>query len=374
MKRTKNCTVCVRLFALGFMIALFVITGCKDELKPKPPQAVKAMQITSPDDIAQRTFPGRAAAGKEVNLSFRVSGILDEFPVNPGDKVKAGDILASLDTNDFIVRLNSARSVLNGAEAAYARAEADFNRLSRARKEDPGAVSQRAVDAGRAARDETRAAVSAAKANVQTLADRLSYTRLQAPFDGEIVATYVKNFENIVAKQPILRLLDPSSIEMTLAIPENLIGYVRYITDIKVTFDNLPGVSIAGHITEIGRESSQSTHTYPLTITMAQPENGEIIPGMAGEASIQAKLPEQKRSGIHVPSTALFAGTDATKSYVWIVSEDTLERRQVEVGALTGSGMTVLAGLNQGEWIVSAGVSSLTEGQKVRIINKGEAP
>ena len=184
-----------------------------------------------------------------------------------------------IDPNDFQVRLNNASSVLKAAQASYRRAEADFKRLSKARKEDSGAVSQRAVDLALAARDEARAAVSAAEANAQTMRDRLGYTRLMAPFSGEIVETYVENFETVIATQPILRLLDPSRIEMTLAVPESLIGNVGYVTDIQVTFDALPNVQVPATISEIGREASQSTRTFPVTISMAQPQGGKLLPG-----------------------------------------------------------------------------------------------
>lgn len=373
MKRKTDLFASIPGLTGGLIITLLLIIGCAEEPKPKPAQAVKAFQITDPGEFAKRTFPGRAAAGQEVNLSFRVSGPLTKLLVNPGDSVKTGDVLARIDPNDFNVRLNHARSVLKAAQAGYQRAEADYQRLSKARKEDPGAVSQRAVDLGLAARDQARSAVTASEANTQTMQDRLNYTRLKAPFSGEIVETYVENYETVIAKQPILRLLNPSRIEMILAVPENLIGYVDYVTDISVRFDALPNIEVPATISEIGREASQATHTFPLTITMAQPDGGKLLPGMAGEASIQARLPEKERTAIQVPPSALFAGTDSKTSYVWIIENNTVSRRQVEIGALSGSGVMVNTGLNPGEWIVAAGVYALTDGQKIRVINKGGA-
>lgn len=375
MKRSLQSTTMIRGLTSVLVVTLLLLAGCAEEpTKPKPAQAVKAMQVSGPNDLAERTFPGRAAAGQEVNMSFRVSGPLIELPVNKGDSVKAGDLLARIDPNDFQVRLNNASSMLSAAQASYRQAEADFKRLSKARKEDPGAVSQRAVDQGLAARDEARSAIAGAQADTQTMRDRLGYTRLTAPFSGEIVETYVENFETVVAKQTILRLLDPSSIEMTVSVPENLIGYADYVTDIRVRFDALPNVEVPAVISEIGREASQATHTYPLTITMEQPpEGGKILPGMAGEAAFQVKVPESEKTGIHVPSTALFAGTDTQRSYVWIIESDAVQRREVKTGALAENGVLVTGGLNPGEWIVAAGVQALTDGQKVRVINKGDA-
>ncbi|MGI9249154.1 MAG: efflux RND transporter periplasmic adaptor subunit, partial [Woeseiaceae bacterium] len=259
------------------------------------------------------------------------------------------------------------------AQATFRRADADYNRLRSAQQEDAGATSQRAVDLALAARDAARAGVSSAEATTQTARDRLSYTSLAAPFDGEVVETYVENFETVVALQPILRLLDSSSIEMTLAIPENLIGYADFVTNISVTFDALPGVEIPATISEIGSEASQATHTYPLTIAMDQPDGAEVLPGMAGQAAIQADLPETAETGVHVPPTALFAGTNTEQSYVWIIANDVVTRREVQLGELTTTGVLVTGGLNPGDLIVAAGVSVLNEGQSVTVIDVGEA-
>ena len=309
---------------------------------------------------------------QEANLSFRVSGPLVELPVKVGDSVKAGAIVARIDPNDFEVALKNAQAVLTAAEAAARRAAADYQRLYNAQQEDPGATSQRAVDRALAARDETRAAVSSAGATVQTAQDRLGYTRLLAPFDGDVVETYVENYETVTALKPIVRLIDNSGIEMTLSIPENLIGYADFITDVSVTFDALPGVEAPATVSEIGSEASQATRTYPLTIVMQQPPNAEILPGMAGQAKIQAQLPETAETGLHVPPTALFAGTDTERSYVWVIENDAVTRREVQTGGLTTTGVLITGGLNPGELIVAAGASALVEGQSVRIIDVGE--
>ena len=284
-------------------------------------------------------------------------------------------MLALIDPNDFQVRLNNAMSLSKAAHASYRRAEADFKRLSKARKEDPGAVSQRAVDLALATRDEAQAAVASADSNARTMRDRLGYARLAAPFGGEIVKTYVDNFETVVAKQPILRLLDSTIIEMTVSVPENLIGYTDYVTNIRVRFDALPGVEVPVVISKIRHEASQATHTFPLTIAMDQPPgDAKILPGMAGEAVFHGKLPEGAKTSIHVPPTALLAGTDTQRSYVWIIESDAVQRREVETGALTENGVLVTSGLKPGEWIVAAGAAFLAEGQKVRVINRGETP
>ncbi len=371
MKRSAQ-SLTGRLVGL-LALAPILLVGCAEEAPPKPPKPVKALHISDPDALSEGSFPGLAAAAQEANMSFRVSGPLVELPVKVGDEVEAGAVVARIDPNDFQVVLTNAESLLSAAQATFRRAEADYDRLIRVQQEDPGATSQRAVDLALAARDAARAGVSSAQATSQTARDRLGYTSLTAPFDGAVVETYVENFETVVALQPILRIVNSSDIEMTLSIPENLIGYADFVTNVSVTFDALPGVEVPATISEIGGEASQATRTYPLTIAMEQPDGAEILPGMAGQARILARLPEAVESGVHVPPTALFAGTDTEHSYVWVIENDVVMRREVQTGALTTTGVLITGGLKPDELIVAAGVSVLVDGQSVRVLDVGEA-
>ncbi len=333
-----------------------------------------AIRIADPSDMAKRTFPGRAKATQEVNMSFRVSGPLIDFPVDVGDQVKKGDVVCRMDPRDFETVLGTAEGQLAQSQAILTRAQADFNRVTNIYKQDPGAISQVSIDGARQRRDSARAKVKSLQATVATAKDQYRYTWLRAPFDGVVVETYVENFETVVAKQPILRILDPSRIEFVISVPESLISFTPYVEEIKVTFDALPGIEIPATIKEVGREATQATRTYPVTLLMDQPADAEILPGMAGQAVGVARLPEQsKHVGMEIPATAVFSGSDK-KSYVWIVNETskTLSRREVEIGSLSRFGMRVNAGLTPGEWIVIKGVNSVQEGEEVRILDASE--
>ncbi len=140
------------------------------------------------------------------------------------------------------------------------------------------------------------------------------------------------------------------------------------MTSVQVTFDALPGIEVPATIKEIGREATQATRTYPVTLSMTQPEGAEILSGMAGEAAIEADLPQEAREvGIQIPATAVFTGADPSQSFVWVIDEasNTLVRREVETGRLSEFGVLIRNGLQAGDWIVVAGVSALDEGDEV---------
>jgi len=352
--------------------------GC-DAAEPepaKPPRLVKAMRVLDASSFSTSAFPGRADPGREVNLSFRVPGPLIEISVKVGDRVSTGDIVARVDPKDFESALEAAEGELQMAQARATRAEADLKRLESTFRQDPGATSQMAIDRARQVRDSSVAGVRVVEGTSKFVRDQLRYTSLAAPFDGEVVETYVENFETILPRQPILRIVDTSRIEFVVSVPESLIGYAPYVTRAVVTFDALPGVSVFAEISEIGREATRATRTYPVTLMMDQPTNAKILPGMAGEAIIQADLPEGSRElGIQIAATAIFTADDPTKSYVWVVdpTTSTLERREVGTGELSKSGVLIRSGLRSGDQVVIAGVNLLSEGEKVVVLgDKGQ--
>ena len=286
---------------------------------------IRTFQIPSPGQFSQESFPGRAKATQEVDLAFRVSGPLITRPVDVGDSVKVGDIVARIDPRDFQIAVNSAQGKLDNARAAAARAASEYKRELNIYKEDPGATSQTAVDRKKEARDKARANIRSFAADLDGAKDQLSYTYLKAPFDGNVVKTYVENFENVQAKQPIVRILDDSSIEMVVNIPESLISIAPHVEEVKVVFDPFPNIELSAKIKEIGTEASATTRTYPVTLIMPQPENVKILPGMAGKASGTPPENLQKDGvGIEIPVTSVFTDAESGSTLVWVVDKDSL--------------------------------------------------
>jgi RND family efflux transporter MFP subunit len=358
----------------SILIAVFSlsINGCsKEEAEKKQViRPIRTFQIPSPYQFSERNFPGQAKATQEVDLAFRVAGPLVEFPVKVGDVVKTGDIVARVDPRDFEVNVQSAQGQLDNAKAASRRAASEYQRELNILKQDPGATSQTAVDRKREQRDKEIANIKSFEAGLESAKDQLQYTYLTAPFDGNVVKTYVENFENVQAKQSILRILDDSSIEMVVNISESLISLAPHVENIKVVFDTFTDTEIPAQVKEIGTEASSTTRTYPVTLIMDQPEGIKILPGMAGKAS--GTLPKsmtQQNFGIEIPVSAIFTDEASGNTFVWVVDETgpTVDKRPVEVGKIVDRGIRILSGLKEAEIIASAGVHYLFEGQKVKL-------
>lgn len=332
---------------------------------------VRAVQLGDPSAFARRWFSGRARATQEIDLSFRVAGPLIEFPVDVGDTVQKGDLIARIDRSTFSADVNKARAELQRALAEAANADAQLKRQRTVTEK--GFESEARLDEFIAAAGVARAAVEAHRASLQRAELDLGYTELKAPFTGEIVSTYVENFQDVRDKQPIARLVDSSRIEMVVNVPETLISYARLVDDIEVIFDPFPELVIQAKIKEIGAEASETTRTYPITLIMDQPDGAAVLPGMAGKASGKGRPPpEVAEEGLVVPDTAVFMPPDDTKTCVWVFDPEAgvVHRREIRTGNITRFGLAVLDGVAPGEWVVTAGVHNLQEGQKVRLLEE----
>ena len=341
--------------AIGLVLSTLFCAGCGgDEEKPAIVRPVRAVQVQTASAFDERWFPGRAKATQEVNLGFEVPGQLIDLPVNLGDEVAEGQVLARLDPRDYENALAAAKALRDDAKAQFERMEIAIK---------TNAVSRQDYDTARAAYD-------AAEARFKIREKAVEDTVIRAKFTGTIAATYVENFQNVLAKRPILRLLDTSKVEMWVNIPESLISFAPHLKDIRVRFDVFPDREIPARLKEVGTEASMTTRTYPVNLVMDQPEDIKILPGMAGKANGQIDLPETPQA-FEVPLSSL-ATSDNQESSVWVIEESTgtVRRRAVEVEQTTARGVLV-KGLRAGEWVATAGASSLEDGQKVRILGAG---
>ncbi|MCB1135892.1 MAG: efflux RND transporter periplasmic adaptor subunit [Chlamydiia bacterium] len=355
--------------ALLFGLCL-TLSACQDTTStPQSIRPVRVAEAVQLGDQLVQSFPGLAAATQEINLSFQVNGPLIERPAQVGTDVIQDQVLARIDPKDYVLRVKAAEGQLAQAEAALRRSKNDYDRIVRIQTEDPGATTEKAVDQARQNLDSAQAVVLSAAADLEVANNQLDYTTLRAPFGGKITATFVDNYQTVQAKQEILRLLDTSKIEMTIYVPESSMPLMTGKNSIQATFDLYPNRSIEAAIKELGTEASSVTRTYPITLIMEPPADITIFPGMAGKAVLKAPKPDGSAVGVQVPASAV-ASDKYGRDYVWVVDRRANEvlRRYVTLGSLQDNGLTVSEGVQAGEWVVTAGVHYLHEGQKVEVM------
>jgi multidrug efflux system membrane fusion protein len=339
---------------------LLSLAGCggSEEATEQAPVArpVKIMTVGGLDGGGVVTFPGRVAAGEQVDLAFRVGGPLIELPVQEGEQVSKGQVVASIDPRDFQILVNS-------AQAQFDKAEADIERLSALYEKD--AASKAQLDQVRATRDVARAALDDAQAD-------LGDTHLRAPFSARVGEVFTENFQDVQRKQPILSLVGIDTIEIQVDLPESIVARFRAQDKGKgeafARFDAAPGREFPLEMTELAAQADPQTQTYQATLVMPQPEGVNIFPGMTAEVVGRLPATEETRQAIVVPAVAV-AASDSGSAYVWVVDQETMlvHRREVTTGDLVGTDeIRITEGLASGELIAVSAVSTLREDMPVR--------
>ncbi len=366
-------------------LALLVVALCAAPAFPStqaqlPP--VRVLRLTSARNETQYHYFGTVQGSQRVDLSFRVAGPLIEFPIEMGSYMKKGDLIGRIDPRDFKTQVSEAQSQLSEAQAKYTQAQNDFKRYEELYKKK--VVSESQYDRYKTSFDVANSAVKTAEANLTAAQHALADTELRAPFNGVIVARMAENFQNVQAKQSVVSLQNLESLEIVFNIPEEDIANIgvrntptkesldaqKISIAFEVTLDALPGQTFEASFKEVGAQSDSRTRTYPVTITMQQPESARVLPGMA--VSVTTRLSgsdEANDQKFYVPMSAV-TGDMAQNVWVWRCSEEgDLEKVPVTPGDFRGDRIQVSGNLNPGDLIVTAGARGLVEGQKVAIVD-----
>lgn len=357
MKVSKNMNESDRLLRfVACMLPVLILASCSEGEAPEPPPVVRPVKMLVVGGVAsgEFNFPGTVQAAERSVLSFRVAGRLMELPIDEGDQVARGRLLARLDPTDFEIAVAEAK-------AAYDKAVADHKRYQRLYERE--AVPLADVEYYRAQRDVTKARFDQARVD-------LGYTALKAPYSGYIGRKYVENFEDVPAKTPILTLQNVNEVEIVVDIPENLMARANVDSlEIRAVahFDVLQGQEFPLTLKETAAEADAATRTYRVTYSMSQPDDILVLSGMTARVNVRAESPD-RTSEFSVPAMAVFAG-DSGEALVWVVDPQTMtvQRRAVQLGEVTGtSDVWIESGLQEGETIAITAVQELVEGDEIR--------
>lgn len=353
-----------------FIIFLF-LSSCKKEAPPEVIRPVKAIQVQeSSAPASQINFPGTLRAFKRADLSFRVDGTVIKRDIIVGQKVKKDEILIQLDPREYELAQQKAQGTLVSTQAKLDFASRDFDRMTKIYEKDPGAISMNLLDRKKETKNQLNAELSVAKSDLEKANDDLSYTNLKAPFEGIIAAIYVENHEQVRAKQIAVRVLDTADREMEINVPE------KYMTRLlegkeqlkfQVHLDAFPKKIFPASISEIGTEASSTTQTYPIILTLHEiPLDLSLLAGMSGKAVVSQN---NTKMSIKVPKSATFSD-NLNNVYVWVFdpgSKVVHKQRVILEEYQAGDAASVQEGLKPGDWVVTAGTSFLSDGQKVKL-------
>lgn len=369
MSTTPMSPPCVsaRVMLLTALLVAPQLAACGEggEEAPLIVRPVRTIQVFSAGANRVRGFSGVASSAVESRLSFRVSGTVQQVAVVVGDSVEQGQLIARLDPTDHELELQRARASLRQAEAEERNAESNYERVRRLWENNNAALSD--LENARAGFESAEAAVQSLQNQVSLTVQQLGYTRLAAPTAGAIADVPIEVNENVQAGQLVAFLTSGATPNVDVAIPEVLISGVRRGDEVSATFDALPNQTFEGRVIEVGVASLAGT-TFPVTVRL-QSSDPAIRSGMAAEVSFTFAATGSDR--IEVPPVAV--GEDTGGRFVFVVEPmdadfGTARRRMVEIGELTSQGLEVTSGLEDGDLVITAGVSQIEDGQRVRML------
>ncbi|WP_147820784.1 efflux RND transporter periplasmic adaptor subunit [Salidesulfovibrio onnuriiensis] len=356
------------IFVLSCVVLLFA-QGCggEPEQVQAPIRPVKIVVVDERGAGMQWTFAGTAEDALETDLSFRVGGKIIEFPGDQiGRKFAKDEVIARLDPADYELELREAKANMEQIRANYVRAKADFER--NAELYERKVISKSEMDQADADFKSYEAQLNASAKKLDIARKQLSYTTLNAPFDGWIGKVHTKVHQNVASGQAVASLNAGRQMKMYITVPDVLISQVSEGDAVEVRFDALPGMAMAGKVMEISPESSAGSG-YPVKVYL---DNADklVRSGMSGQVCFMGR--SERKSSYFLPPVAVVGESTGTRS-VWVVDRktSTVQRKDVSVGRLTEGGLEILNGVKAGDMVVIRGVHRLKDGLKVRFNSNG---
>lgn len=357
-------TVSVPMACLGFGLS-----GCSEQSQA-PEARLRPVRFMSVDDVKGsrgRTFSGTSKSSLESRLSFKVSGTVTSLPVQIGQRLAAGDSIAELDAAGYVLQRQQAQATLVEAQANNRRADANYARTKGLYANENASLND--LEAARAQAESAIAVVAAATKALEIAKLNVSYTRLMAETDCSIASLGVEINENVQAGQTVAVVSCGDSYEVTLNLPESLIGSVSQRTPVSIEFGAIPGVTLAGEVTEVAVATAGAA-AFPVVIRVVT-SHPALRSGLAANVTFQFDAQANMEDTVVLPVNLVINDTQGT--FVFVVEpegdsgEAIVRRRAVVLGELTQAGVEVLSGLSAGDDVVTAGLSVLRDGQRVLV-------
>lgn len=342
------------------MAAALNVAGCDGHGgEPEPSRVVvRTAEVLAGEALAPLRFAGVVRARQRAELTFQVSGTLHERPVEIGQQVAPGEVLATLRNPQLIPARDSARARLREIEAQLRQAEQEYQRAVTLRER--GVLSEQDLEQIEARRDALEAGRGTAQAALSEAQQLLNEGALRAPFAGTVEAVLAEPGEFVSAGRPVVRLSSALGLEVEVRVPETLRTTLQPGDELPVWRVMERGAEpLVGIVTEIGRGSRRG-ELYPVVVSIEDPA---LVPGVAVEVGV----PRGHREALALPVLAVFRSSDGPA--VFRVRDGVAER--VPVAVLQLAGEQVLVGgdnLQAGDQVVYAGLSRLVSGDLVEIL------
>jgi RND family efflux transporter MFP subunit len=349
--------------AVALSASFLVLAGCGRGREPTQAHTVAVVKTARVRLANSMTFQGEFTPFQDVMIHAKVSGYVNPIRVDIGDRVKAGELLATLEVPELKDQLEGARASERQAGAEHSIADLDYQRLVGVNRAQPNLVAQQDLDAAQAKDSATEAALATAKADADRYGTLSDYTRVQAPFSGVITKRFVDNGALVEAGTsssagPIVELAESDLLRLRFPVPESETPVVRVGGGVHVSVDALHR-EFDGVIARDAWDIDRATRTMVVEVDVPNPD-GAFKAGMYASVTLRT---EEADGVLAVPLQAVSQGEKPT---VLVVGADNaLAERPVVLGMRTSSLVEIRSGLSEGELVVVGDRPGLASGTVV---------
>ncbi|MEL7250118.1 MAG: efflux RND transporter periplasmic adaptor subunit [Bacteroidota bacterium] len=370
-----------RLLLLTLVLVLSACGGGEEadtsgEVSLRP---VRYQTIGFAQNGAQHTYSGVAQADQLSKLSFRVGGTIRSVNVKLGDRVRRGQLIATIDPIDYSIQADQASASEKGAEANLQSAEtqlinarSNYYRIEKLYENNSVPLNdfeqaKSAYESAQSSYEAAQTQVTSAQKQSQSARNQVSYTRLTAPFNGVITAINAEVNELTGSGTPIAELSSEAKPEVRVGIPENFISGIKAGQKVGIRFSVLPGEVFTGTVSEVSYAAGSSP-TYPAIIQIDN-ASSNIRPGMAATVAFGSN--GDAPAALVCPVKALARDMEGNFVYVLEKASDeayVAKRQTVEVGEMLTDGFIIKEGLAEGQIVATAGLKSILDGMQVKLM------
>lgn len=353
----------------GILPRLDATAALKKETQALNIPTVSVIKPRVGDASHELVLPGNMQAFVDTPIYARTNGYLKRWTADIGAHVKAGQLLAEIDTPEVDDQLHQARADLNTAEANFRLAEKTAARWQALLKTD--SVSQQEADQTQGDMEAKKAALQSARFNVARLEKTHSFKQIFAPFDGVITARNTDVGALIDAGsgggpgKELFHLASTKKLRVYINVPQAYSRDAVPGVEAEVTLTEFPGRSFKGSLVRTTQAIDAASRTMLAEVGVDNP-TGELLPG--GYAQVHLKLHATNMAVVVPVNTLIFRSEGAQVAVV--EPDQRVALKKIVLGRDFGTEVEVVSGLEQGEAVILNPSDSLTSGTQVRVVKE----
>jgi RND family efflux transporter MFP subunit len=368
---TRRATLC--------LIAAAACARCAHEARP--PASLTPVRV---ETVGTAGTPGAARysaailPGSRVDLAFKVPGYVAEIaavsdggagrrPLQEGDRVTSGQSLSRLRADDYDVKVNQAHSQQAEVEAALSQAKQAFDRAQGLYERK--SLTRTDYDAAKAAYETALAKQAGAGALAAEAQNARADSSLRSPMDGMVLKRLIEVGSLVGAGTPGFVIADTSSVKMRFGAPDAVVRRLSLHQPVTITTAAYPNERFPGRITSLAPAASPGSLVFDVEVTVPN-RGGRLKPGMVASFELER---DSTPASLTVSLASILRSKTRPDGYALFVADEQnggahVRLREVTLGDMVATGVTVTSGLRQGDRVVVSGATIVSDGEAVEIL------